>query len=239
MSEQQAPEGFRANPGRDLAIEIDGVTWLRLPIATHAVQPGSGYEDVFLQYVTARLQPGDIVIASEKMVGGAQGRVRHVDDIKPGYWARVLTKYISKVPYGIGVTWPQTMQLAIEEVGLPRILFAAFCAAITKPFGLKGVFYRIAGRKVAAIDGPADYNLPPFDKYCSLMPDDPDGTSDKISMLLGGTPVAIVDANDLGQEVLGVSKGLDAKFVKKCLIGNPLGQGRELTPIGIIRRAEQ
>jgi hypothetical protein len=36
------------------------------------------------------------------------------------------------------------MQLAIQEVGLLRILFAAFVSAISRPFK-KGLFYKIAG----------------------------------------------------------------------------------------------
>lgn len=52
-----------------------------------------------------------------------------------------------------------------------------------------------------------------------------------------GCSVAIVDANDLGVNILAqarpeYSNGLLARLLKD----NPLGQGAEQTPIGIIRR---
>jgi hypothetical protein len=52
---------------------------------------------------------------------------------------------VTRPGYGIGLGTPQTMQLAIDEVGAPRILFAAAASAVTKPFGIHGVFYRLAG----------------------------------------------------------------------------------------------
>jgi hypothetical protein len=50
-----------------------------------------------------------------------------------------------------------------------------------------------------------------------------------------GVGVAIVDANDIGQNILGVSKGVDKRLVQKAIKDNPLGQTDECTPFGIIR----
>ena len=48
----------------------------------------------------------------------------------------------------------------------------------------------------------------------------------------------IVDANDLGQEVLGYSSDikLSCSELKELIKDNPAGQGKELTPIILIRR---
>ena len=51
----------------------------------------------------------------------------------------------------------------------------------------------------------------------------------------------IVDANDLGQDILGCSKDirLDKNELKKLIRDNPSGQGKELTPIVLIREKEK
>lgn len=74
--------------------------------------------------------------------------------------ARWLSRFVTRTPAGIGIGSPVTMELALREVGIARILLAA-AAACTRPLGIRELFYRIAGRKVAAIDGPTPYTLPP------------------------------------------------------------------------------
>jgi hypothetical protein len=50
-----------------------------------------------------------------------------------------------------------------------------------------------------------------------------------------GVAVAIIDANDIGVNVLGVSAGVDAALVASLLRDNPLGQGAQQTPVALIR----
>jgi hypothetical protein len=126
------------------------------------------------------------------------------------------------------------MQLAIDEVGVPRILLAAFLSAVTKPFGVHGVFYRVAGPQAAAIDGPTSYTIPPYNQAATLGPRDPGGAARALAASLG-VPVAVIDANDAGCNVLGASPGVDRAFVEALFADNPLGQAREQTPICIIR----
>ena len=49
----------------------------------------------------------------------------------------------------------------------------------------------------------------------------------------------IVDANDLGQEILGTSYDLEnnEEKLKKLIRDNPAGQNRELTPFILIRKS--
>ena len=55
-----------------------------------------------------------------------------------------------------------------------------------------------------------------------------------------GIPCMIVDANDLGQELLGYSSKMQEELTEEEMLGiikdNPAGQGRELTPIILIRK---
>ena len=70
-----------------------------------------------------------------------------------------------------------------------------------------------------------------------LIPDDPMGTAKRLAQALG-YPVAIVDINDLGANILGFSeKQPSVEWLAEALGDNPLGQSRECTPMGILRKA--
>ena len=59
----------------------------------------------------------------------------------------------------------------------------------------------------------------------------------KLAQVLGH-PVAIVDINDLGANILGFSeKEPTMEWLAKALGDNPLGQSSESTPMGILRKA--
>jgi hypothetical protein len=71
-----------------------------------------------------------------------------------------------------------------------------------------------------------------------LGPANPDEIAKKISEGIKAE-VAIVDINDLGGNILGTSKPtMDRKALVGILRDNPLGQGSEQTPMGIIRSAD-
>jgi hypothetical protein len=109
-------------------------------------------------------------------------------------------------------------------------------AAVTKPFGIRGLFYKVAGQTVASIDGPADYVIPPYNRYAKLGPKNPRAEADRAKAVTGCDTV-IVDANDLGVAVLGKSsKQLRDPVLRAIFKDNPLGQTGQQTPIGIVRR---
>ncbi|NPB03056.1 MAG: F420-0--gamma-glutamyl ligase [Thermotogae bacterium] len=227
---------LKPNPGKRVTIEVDGEVWARYPIKTHVIKPGEDIVEVAQKYASPYLRKGDYLFISEKVVAIAQGRAYPIDKIKPSLWAKLLSKFVRRTPHGIGLGSPWTMELAIREVGLFRILLAAFVSALTKPFGIRGLFYRVAGKNVAAIDGPTPYTLPPYNRYAKLPPKDPDRVAKSIAERLG-VKVVIVDANDLGVEALGVShEDISSNFVKKVFRDNPLGQASQQTPLCIVRR---
>jgi len=226
------------NPGKSLTIEVDGRTYARYPIKTRLITKDDDIVEVVREHTKNLLRPGDLIVISERAVAITQGRCFSLSEIKPSRLAKFLMKFVYQHPGGIGLKSPWTMQLAIDEVGVPRILLAALVAALTKPLGIRGMFYRVAGHDIAAIDGPCDYTLPPGNQQAKLGPKDPQKIAQKVAGALK-VRVAIIDANDYGQKTLGASKGVDPKFVEKVFADNPLGQTDEQTPLAIVRPAER
>lgn len=218
-------------------IEVDGVKYKRIPVKTRLIYDNDNIVDIAEEYTKGLLEEDDIVFLSEKSVAITQKRAYKMSEIKPSRLAVFLSRFVMKSPYGIGLSIPETMHFAIKEAGAVRILFAAFMAAIfTKIFKIKGVFYVIAGSKASSIDGPTGGTIPPFNEYVVLGPSNPDKVAREISERIN-RKVCIVDINDLGGKILGVSdKDLDKKKLPLILKDNPLGQGHECTPIGIIRK---
>ncbi len=227
---------LQPNKDKNLLITVDGQSYARYPVKTKLITPeDKDITAIIKEFAAPHVQPGDIVFISEKAVAVTQGRSYHINDIKPSWLAITLSKYVMKTPVGIGLGSPQTMQLALEEVGAPRILLAAIIGGLGKIVGIKGLFYVIAGDGARSIDGAVPYAIPPYNQYVSKGPRDAEAIARSIAQELG-VAVAIVDANDLGVNILGASHGVDKKFVAAAIKDNPLGQSDEQTPIGIIRK---
>lgn len=241
-----ALEALAPNPGRHLFAAVGGGLYTRAPVRTRLILEGDDLlaavrEGLAAKGARARLQPGDVVVISEKAVSSSQGRSFPVDEIRPGRLARTLARFTTRSRVGIGLGMPATMELAIREAGAPRILAATAVASVTRPLGMRGMFYRVAGAGVAAIDGPTPYTLPPFNRHASMGPERPENVAAELAEALsvdagGGVGVAIVDANDVGVKVLATS-GADNCLVRELLMDNPLGQRHEQTPVAVIRRA--
>ncbi len=226
-----------ANPGKALTRTANDVEYLRIPLKTHVITGSDNMVDVVNTYAKSAMTQGDTLFISEKAVACTQNRAIPMEDIKPRKLAVTLSRYVTKTPAGIGLGIPETMEMALRECGTLRILFAAFCSVIGKILGKKGWFYQVAGPKARGIDGPTEGTLPPYNHYVVLVPDAPQQTAQKLADALGH-PVAIVDINDLGANILGTSKDAPAVSILEVALGdNPLGQGHEQTPMGILRMA--
>ena len=129
------------------------------------------------------------------------------------------------------------MQYAIDKVGLIKVLYASLASAITKLFGKKGVFYQIVGQEVSGLDGFYDHVWSEYRDIGIELPQNPNGVCNEIKQKLG-ISCMIVDANDLGQEILGVSSDLKGReeYLKELIKDNPAGQGRQTTPLILIRK---
>lgn len=226
---------MEANPGKKLHIEVAGKSYERLPIRTKIIVAEDDIVEIVRTSTAGLIKSGDLVVVSEKVVAITQGRAFHLDEIEPSWLAKLLSKFVYKNPAGIGLASPFTMELALREVGRFKILWASIVAAIGKLFGVRGLFYRLCGDQARAIDGPCDYTIPPYNNYAVLGPERPDAVAREISTAIG-CAVAVIDANDLGVNILGVSdSNVDPTLLEKLLKDNPLGQSAEQTPLGIIR----
>ena len=181
---------------------------------------------------------------SEKVVAITQGRSYFVWDIKVGRPARVLSRYVTRTPAGIGLGSPFTMQLAIQEAGLPRVLYAAAGGAVGRLTGRKGTFYELVGNDISAIDGPTEYSAYPSNVSAKLAPKDPDAVAARLSAAIrervpepwrstfAGT--VVMDANDIGRTVLGSDVPGDDERFEEMFADNPLGQGNQQTPMAMV-----
>ena len=227
------------NDGKALTVTVDGATFARIPIRTRVVLPGDQLDPFITEYAGPVVRDGDILFVTEKIVAITQGRSYTLDEIQPRPLARFLSKYVTRTSYGIGLGMPETMEMALRECGTPRILFAAAVSAVTKLLGRRGDFYRIAGDKARAIDGPTSGTIPPYNKAVVLGPERPAEVAARLKALLGvDAEVAVVDINDIGGNILGstLDKPGEQRLVR-ILSDNPLGQGHQSTPLGVIRAA--
>lgn len=228
---------FYMNEGKNVEIEVNGQTYLRHAIKTRFVKQGESYIDLFKEYVLPIYEEGDIISSSEKIIALCQNRIVKREDIKIGFWAKLLSKFASHPDTGVGVGETIKMQYAIDTVGLLRVLWASIASAITKLFGKKGVFYEIVGQEVSGLDGFYDHVWKEYGDIGIQLPENPAGVCNDIKKQLG-ISCMIVDANDLGQEILGHSDDitLSKEELKGLIKDNPSGQGKELTPLILIRK---
>jgi hypothetical protein len=206
-------------------ITVDGRTYLRIPVRTPIVTEHDDIADIVDTHSKEVRRPGDILFVSEKVVAVTQGRAIPVERIKIGLLARLLWRGVRKVPYGIGLRSPESMQCAIDECGRARILLAALVGAAGKLVGRRGDFYRIAGVQAATIDAAGTSPLQPG---CVILgPRDPAGVARRLRERTG-LPAAVVDVNDIaGAWVLG-SDGIDDPEARRSHSGrqSPRPEGR-------------
>lgn len=269
-AEPDPKEPLAANPGKHLDLEVREagrtVTARRYPIQTGKFAADSDMDAEVTRYVGGFFaaldacleaggpeaqehreatagRPWNLTI-SEKIIAIMQGRSYFVWDIHPTWWARTLSSYVSRTPAGIGLGDPVTMQLAIQEAGLPRVVAASVAGAVGKALGRRGVFYEVVGGNVRAIDGPTEYSVYPANVSAKLPPADPDRVAAHLNDVVRRavpeawretfTGTVVMDANDLGRNTLGKAAPASGEHYELQFADNPLGQGREQTPMAIV-----
>jgi hypothetical protein len=224
---------------RNPYITVEGQRFLRLPIKTKILTAEDKMLDIVREYALPLAQPGDIITISESPLAITQGRAVLVSELKIGLLAKLLWRFVAKVPYGIGLRHPASMQCAIDECGSLRILLAAAIGGIGKFVGRKGKgdFYRIAGMQAALIDACGTSPVPPYNETVIKGPLHPEKAAQEIYDATG-YHAAIMDINDIGGcWMIGASSGLSKHFMEKVMKDNPQGQSDELTPLCLVRRA--
>lgn len=256
--DESAPKSdYQPNQGKELELvsKFDQKTYARYPLQTELVNDKTDLESFVVNYVerffnnlpTNELKQvkGWNLFISEKIVAIAQGRSYFIWDIKPRMMAKLLSKFVARTPAGIGLGSPATMELAIREAGLGRILLATVAGAVGKIIGKKGWFYIVAGADVRAIDGPTEYSVFPANVSAKLPPKDPDLVAEQLSSALRQAKIpakyrelfrgtVVMDANDIGRNVLGKDASGEADKFEEIFADNPLGQARQCTPLAIV-----
>ena len=225
------------NPGKNLIIEVENQKWARYPVKIHFITKKDDLEKILGKYVLPHLEKGDTVALSQKIISILQRRIIYKKDVKVGFLAKFLSKLAKKTPYGFSVGNPLKMQVAINLAGLPRILFACFCAGVCKIFRIYGIFYRVAGHQINQLDGFYGGAFPQYTEMGILGPENCDELCQKLKEKYGFS-FMIIDINDLGGNILGKSKDLEGKkkFILEILKDNPAGQSNQQTPILILRK---
>lgn len=261
-TQQRVKTDLEPNANKELDLTLDsGQVVRRYPLRTELVDKDSDLDAAVMEHIDAFFgelpRAGEehagassgrwYLFISEKIIAITQGRSYFIWDIKVGRPARVLSRYVTRTPAGIGLGSPFTMQLAIEEAGLSRVLYAAAGGAVGKVIGRKGLFYELVGNDIRAIDGPTEYSAYPSNVSAKLAPKDPDAVAARLSAAIRArVPAAyrdtfagtvVMDANDIGRNVLGMDvPGGEAekRRLEAMFADNPLGQGSEQTPMALV-----
>lgn len=222
-----------------MEIVVNQKSYYRLPIKTHHIQFGEDVVFLVEKYVSPHFQPGDWLAISEKIVSVCQNNSRHISTVKAGKLAKIITRFVKKYPKDIGYSRPEKMQVAIEEAGHARIFLAVILGGITKPFRVRGIFWRVAGKRVSEIDGFVPGAMSPYDEYAILPPKDPQKISQEIENKLN-IPCAIIDGNNINVKIISQSKQMpfSKSFTRKILLDNPMGQDQEMTPFILVRETK-
>ena len=222
---------------RGTIVGKDGRRYDRFAIQTHFVKVRESQLSLVESYVLPLYKEGDVLSFGAKVMAMCTGNVFTREDVKPGFFANLMWRFAGHNTTGIGMHEPYKLQLVINSCGLPRVLLAAFLSAVTKPIGVKGVFYRVCGKGVAGIDG--FYEDSDFKLYHDLALVNNDNADELCNQLYeqSGVPVVLMDANDFDQNMLGKSDGfpITDEQIKDALRDNPSGQGDELTPLILVR----
>jgi len=234
---------FVPNPGKTIEIEVDGTTYLRLPVKTRLItMQDTDLLPLIEEYAAPHLKAGDMLFVSEKALTITQGRVIDIGTIKPSWLAHFFARNVGNYYgtsdfHGFGHGTSLAMQLFIEEAGYPRALFAAIVSAITRPLGIRGLFYSIGGKRAKSIDLPMSFLILEYAHSAKLAPNNPDGAARRFQKRFG-PEVVILDANYRGAFSLGKStRTISESFIGKLFRDNPLGQSDEMTPFCIVRKA--
>lgn len=221
----------------DVVVSVGGRSWRRTLLRTPWLTPSDDLGAVLAAALDGLGDgfpgPGDVVALAEKIAVVTSGRTVDARPLRAGALARLLARTVRPVGDSCGLSLPRKMQYVVDEVGAGRVLLAACAAALTRPLGRRGTFYRLAGSVARDLDGLrgayADELLPP------LRPAEAQLLAHHLGNRLG-CAVAVVDVNDRGGTVRAVSPGGPAaEVLLAALADNPHGDCAQSTPVVLLR----
>jgi hypothetical protein len=202
-----------------------------IPVRTPLVSPGDDLVAIVGRAIRGIARPGDVIAVSESAVAIAQGELLAAEYVRPSKLAFAISRRADPMAT---ISQPESVQLVIDRVGSPRVVYATFMQLVARLFGRRGAFYRVMGDAVAAFDGYTG-TMPPYERAIVFAPRDPDGFARSLEERIG-ISCAVVDANDLGKaKVLGRSSGVRDRSVEAALLENPHGNSDEQTPVVVLK----
>ena len=201
------------------------------PIKTHILGTLDDPISILKYYLPMNYLPSDILTIGESPLAIMQGKYIDYRTVNVSSLSRLLCKGFhptSSLATACG------MQTLINISRPTRVIFSWLIGGIFKFFGVKGMFYNLAGEQARLIDDITG-TTPPYDKSIVLGPKDTQNFCIQASKELD-INVAVVDVNDLGRvKILSTSNTDITKTIKRALTSNPAGNANELTPLVLIR----
>lgn len=216
----------------DETIKRDGFTYHRILAQTPWISQGDDLAAIIKQALGEKTTKKSTIFVAEKVAIVTGGMMVRANTVKVGRFAKFASKFVRPIGQDLAQSIPERMQFVIDRIGFPRTLLACAAAAVTRPFGIRGAFFVIAGSQARDLDGMhgeyLEWLLPP------LKPREAQAMVESLATKVG-TPIAIVDINDRGGHIRAVSAGgLSPEHVLRALKDNPHGHKDTSTPIGLI-----
>jgi len=217
--------------------KVNGVNYEREAIKTRLLNFNDDLYKAIEDYVLPQKKEGDWLAISEKVVSVCQNNVRHISTVKAGFLAKLIVKFVKKYPNDIGYSRAEKMQVAVETSGGPRMIAAIILGTIGKIFGIKGIFWIVAGKRVSEIDGFNPSAMYPYTEYAILPPKEPEKVCNEIEKKFN-LPAVIIDGNNINIKIISKSSGVPVgdKTARLVLLDNPMGQDDEMTPFILVRK---
>ena len=204
------------------------------PIKTHILGSLDDPIEILKSYMPLDCLPTDILTIGESPLAVMQGRYIDYRNVN----ANLISKLICKGFHPTSsLATASGMQTLINIYGPTRVIISWLIGGIFKIFGVRGIFYRLAGEQARLIDDITG-TTSPYDKSIVLGPEDTQTFCIKAAKKLK-VNVAVVDVNDLGRvKILSTNNVNNAEIIKRALTSNPAGNANQQTPLVIIRSDE-
>jgi hypothetical protein len=213
-------------------VVVDGEVYARMPVRTRWLEEDDDLATA-LKSCLPQLREDDTVVVSEKVAVLLTGRSVPLRNVRVGATARLLARFVRPRSGSRGLSVPAKMQFVLDDVGWLRLVLAACASAATRPVGLRGMFYRVAGPVARDIDG----GRPPYEHR--LFPPLPPAEAAAMCAALEqdlGAGVAVIDMNDFGGTIRARSpRALPDSRLRHAVSDNPLGQRLRSTPFAVVR----
>ena len=201
------------------------------PIKTHILGSLDDPIEILKSYMPPNCISTDILTIGESPLAVMQGRYIDYRNVNASLISRLMCKGFhptSSLATACG------MQTLINISGPTRVIISWLIGGLFKIFGVRGMFYRLAGEQARLIDDITG-TTPPYDKSIVLGPKDTQNFCIEAANQLN-LNVAVVDVNDLGRvKILSTNNVNNTEIIKRALTSNPAGNANQQTPLVLIR----